>query len=108
MYSIRLRARGWRVTRAANGGEALRLATAERPDLVLLDLRLAVIDGLRVLKGLLADEFTRRIPVIVFSNTSRDSEEAREALRLGAIAYLVKAETDPAELSRTLEELVPV
>jgi CheY-like chemotaxis protein len=62
---------------------------------------------MRVLKGLAADAITKRIPVVVFSNSSRDSDEAREALRLGALAFLVKADTDPAELSRTLEELLP-
>ena len=69
----------------------------------LLDLRLAGMDGMTVLKGLLADERTRRIPVIVFSNLSHDDADAREALRLGARGFLIKADTEPGALANRLK-----
>lgn len=103
MYGLRLARDGWEVIRAAAGAEVLRLASQRRPDLILLDLRLAGMDGRRVLKGLAADRQSSRIPVVVFSNASRDSDEAREALRLGASAFLVKADTDPEALGGLLE-----
>jgi CheY-like chemotaxis protein len=98
MYGLGLRRHGWRVLTAGDGGEVLRQATLARPDLILLDLRLAGMDGMWVLLGLAADSATRRIPVVVFSNSSHDSDEAREALRLGAVAFLVKADTEPSRL----------
>jgi CheY-like chemotaxis protein len=106
MYRIKLEQDGWQVERARDGREVLRLANSLRPDLILLDLRLAGMDGMTVLKGLLADELTRRIPVIVFSNSSRDDSEAREALRLGARAFLVKANTEPSKLAGLLAAYV--
>jgi len=106
MYRLKLEQDGWLVDRAVEGREVLRLATTDPPDLILLDLRLAGMDGMTVLKGLLADELTRRIPVVVFSNSSRDDVEAREALRLGARAFLVKAETEPRRLSELLAAYV--
>jgi CheY-like chemotaxis protein len=106
MYQLKLEQDGWQVDRAVDGREVLRLATTQRPDLILLDLRLAGVDGMTVLKGLLADELTSRIPVIVFSNSSRHDAEAREALRLGARAYMVKADTEPGKLAGLLAAYV--
>jgi len=106
MYQLKLEQEGWLVERAVDGREVLRLATGRPPDLILLDLRLAGMDGRTVLKGLLADELTRRIPVVVFSNSSRYDEEAREAIRLGARAYLVKADTEPRKLAQLLAAYV--
>ena len=103
MYQLKLEQEGWQVDRAVDGREVLRLATGRPPDLILLDLRLAGMGGTTVLKGLLADELTKRIPVIVFSNSSRHDDEAREAMRLGARAYLVKADTEPRELAKLLD-----
>jgi two-component system KDP operon response regulator KdpE len=106
MYRLKLEQEGWEVELATDGREVLRAATNRPPDLILLDLRLAGMDGRTVLKGLLADQLTRRIPVVVFSNSSRDDDEAREALRLGARAYLVKADTEPRKLAQLLAPYV--
>jgi CheY-like chemotaxis protein len=62
------------------------------------------MDGMTVLKGLLADELTKRIPVVIFSNSGRDDAEAKEALRLGARAFLVKAGTEPRRLAQLLAD----
>jgi CheY-like chemotaxis protein len=104
MYQLKLEQDGWQVDRTVDGREVLRLATTQRPDLILLDLRLAGMDGMTVLKGLLADELTKRIPVVIFSNSGRDDAEAKEALRLGARAFLVKAGTEPRRLAQLLAD----
>lgn len=61
----------------------------ERPQVVLLDLHLPKIHGLEVLRRIKADEFARKIPVVVLTVSQRD-DHIHEALRLGAQSYIVK------------------
>jgi CheY-like chemotaxis protein/DNA-binding XRE family transcriptional regulator len=61
----------------------------ERPQVVLLDLHLPKIHGLEVLRRIKADEFARKIPVVVLTVSQRD-DHIEEALRLGAQSYIVK------------------
>jgi DNA-binding response OmpR family regulator len=93
-----LKRAGFTVLPAADGEEALRLARAEKPDLVLLDLIMPKLQGFEVLKALKADPTTAMIPVVVLSNLGQDGDVQR-ALESGAVAYLVKA-------NLSLEELV--
>ena len=85
-----LRQNGFVVLAAVDGEEALRLARAEAPDLVLLDLIMPKVQGFEVLRTLKQDPATAGIPVIVLSNLGQDSDVQR-ALEAGAAAYLIKA-----------------
>jgi len=85
-----LRQNGFTVLTAVDGEEALRLARAEAPDLVLLDLIMPKMQGFEVLRALKQDPATAGIPVIVLSNLGQDSDVQR-ALEAGAAAYLIKA-----------------
>ena len=85
-----LRQNGFTVLTAVDGEEALRLARAEAPDLVLLDLIMPKMQGFEVLRTLKQDPATAGIPVIVLSNLGQDSDVQR-ALEAGAAAYLIKA-----------------
>jgi DNA-binding response OmpR family regulator len=86
-----LRQRGYDVLTAADGEEGLRLARAETPDLVLLDLLLPKLTGLEVLRSLRSDAATRELPVLILSNSSRE-QDVSEITRLGVSGYLVKAD----------------
>ena len=80
---------GMRFVHAADGGAALRLARAERPDVALLDLMLPGLDGLEVCRQLRGDAATRRLPIIML--TARGEEVDRVVgLELGADDYVVK------------------
>lgn len=70
------------------GAYAKRVKT-ERPQVVLLDLHLPKIHGLEVLRRIKADEYARKIPVVVLTVSQRD-DYIREAMRLGAQSYIVK------------------
>lgn len=85
-----LRRNGFTVLTAVDGEEGLRLARAEKPDLVLLDLIMPGLQGFEVLKLLKADADTSSIPVIVLSNLGQDSD-VQHALAAGAEDYLIKA-----------------
>jgi two-component system phosphate regulon response regulator PhoB len=80
---------GMRVVHAAEGGTALRLARAELPDVVVLDLVLPGLDGLEVCRQLRREAATRRLPIIML--TARGEEVDRVVgLELGADDYVVK------------------
>lgn len=85
-----LRRHGFTVLTASDGEEGLRIARAEKPDLVLLDLIMPGLQGFEVLKLLKADAATSSIPVMVLSNLGQDSDMQR-ALAAGAVDYLIKA-----------------
>jgi CheY-like chemotaxis protein len=88
---ISLRQRGYAVTTAANGEEALRNVRAEPPDLILLDLLMPKMTGIEVLKTLRAEEATREIRVLILSNSSRE-QDVEEIKTLGVSGYFVKAD----------------
>jgi DNA-binding response OmpR family regulator len=85
-----LRRHGFIVLTASDGEEGLRIARAEKPDLVLLDLIMPRLQGFEVLKLLKAEAATSAIPVVVLSNLGQDSD-VQNALAAGAADYLIKA-----------------
>ena len=84
---VYLRSRGFAVLEAENGQSGLELFHAQCPDLLLIDLKMPVMDGLELLSRL--SGVTMRTPVLVFSGEG-GLDEAIEALRRGAWDYLVK------------------
>ena len=79
---------GLAVTVAPAGGAALAALAGARPDLVVLDLELPGVSGLRLLEGLKGDPDTAAVPVLAV--TALDFAEARAAVRAGADALLPK------------------
>lgn len=102
MYRVRLVADGYTVVIGATGEEGLRIATEESPDFIYLDLRLPGLDGFEVLERLRANPATTGIPVIILSNYG-EPELRQRGLKLGALEFLVKADTTPAQLSTRVE-----
>jgi DNA-binding response OmpR family regulator len=80
---------GYAVSSAGDGEAALVSIRAERPDLILLDVRMPRMSGLQVLEQLQTDPDTATIPVIMLSVVTT-YPEVQEALLQGAIAYLAK------------------
>ncbi|WP_158623837.1 ATP-binding protein [Corallococcus llansteffanensis] len=88
-YVRRLLERRYQVTAVQNGAEALRSARESRPDLVLSDVMMPVMDGIELVQRLRADEALCTLPVILLS--ARAGEEATASgLELGADDYLTK------------------
>jgi DNA-binding response OmpR family regulator len=80
---------GFEVLTAENGAEALRIAAAERPDLVLLDWMLPELDGFETCARLKADPSTRPIPVVFLTARTRAADVAR-CTAAGALGCIPK------------------
>ena len=102
---VGLRQRGFAVQTAVDGEEALRMARAARPALILLDLLMPKVTGLEVLRALRADAGMREIPVLVLSNSSRE-DDVQEVNGLGVAGYFVKANLSLQELGDRVSQLL--
>lgn len=96
--SEELKQEGFDVAGAKDGVEGVEKAASENPDLILLDLVMPRLDGIGALKQMKENPATKEIPVVILTNLS-DYDKVSDALSLGAMDYLVKA-------NYRLEELV--
>ena len=103
-YSRVLAAASISLLRAYNGKEALDLLKKNKPDIILLDLRMPVMDGIEFLKKLNPKQNLPDAKIIVFSNYD-DQREIDEAFSLGAMHYMLKAWATPDELVKLIREV---
>lgn len=89
---------------AADGDEAVRLVRALRPDVVLMDIRMPVCDGLAATRRITGDAALADVRVVMLTTFELD-EYVFEALRSGASGFLVK-DTEPEELLRAVRAVV--
>ena len=90
--------------RAYNGKEALEMLKKQTPDIILLDLRMPVMNGIDFLKELKPQATLPGTKIIVFSNYD-DQSEIDEAFSLGAMHYMLKAWATPDELIKLIREV---
>ena len=100
MLSRRLARRGHQVIVAADGGAALALAASERPDLILMDMSLPVLDGWEATRRLKAAPATRPIPVIALTAHAMVADRER-SLEAGCDDF----DTKPVEIERLLGKI---
>ena len=100
MLVRRLERQGYVVVAAADGREAILAARQHRPDLILMDLDMPVLDGRGAIASLKSDPRTFKIPIIVLT-AHASAEHVAEAVAAGCQAY----ETTPIVLRRLLERI---
>lgn len=104
LESVLLKSKGYRVTGATSGTEALALVQRERPDLVLLDVMLPGMDGFKVCQHLKEAPETRDIPVVMLTSRTRQEDIAR-GREVGADEYITKP-FQSAQVTRTVARLL--
>ena len=105
MLSRRLIRRGYEVAIAVDGDQGLTMAQSEKPDLVLMDMSLPVIDGWEATRRIKSSEETRHLPVIGLTAHAMAGDREK-ALEAGCDYY----DTKPIELERLIgkiEALLP-
>lgn len=105
IYKSKLMSEGYQVRTADNGLEAIKSLSEEKPDLILLDLNMPVMDGFKVLQAVKANPDFSSIPVIVFSSRGQ-AEEIEKAVNLGADGYLIKTTTTPNDVVKKVKEIL--
>jgi CheY-like chemotaxis protein len=102
-YELILKKQGHDVEVAFNGDEALKVFEKQKPQLILLDLRMPKMDGVEFLKHLQPTEKHPDVKIIIFSNYD-DQKEIDSAFKHGANRYILKAWSSPSELVKVVEE----
>ena len=100
MLSRRLLRNNFEVVMAVNGQEGVDMAKSERPDLILMDMSLPVMDGWAATRTIKANESTKSIPVIALTAHAMESDR-EQALQAGCDDF----DTKPIELPRLLGKI---
>jgi CheY-like chemotaxis protein len=103
LLQVNLELEGYEVLSAHHGEEAVRVALAENPDLVILDIMMPRMDGYQAVKEIKSNEATRDIPV-VFLSAKAQQADIEKGRAYGVTDYLTKP-FDPTELLEIIERL---
>lgn len=106
IYSLRrlLEKQGHQVLLAENGSDGVALARLEKPDLILMDVVMPVMNGFQATRQLNQDDETGAIPVIMVTIKDQETEKCW-AKRQGAVDYLVKP-VDEAHLLKVINRVL--
>ena len=104
MLRKRLADNGYETLTADNAGEGMKLVLSDKPDMILLDLKLPAGGGLSILRSLKMSAETRDIPVIVITGMKKE-EVKNFAMREGAAGYIEKP-YDPQVLMATIRTIL--
>jgi DNA-binding response OmpR family regulator len=105
-YTEELQSEGFTVIVAGNGKEGLDTALAEKPDLILLDILMPIMDGVTMMGKLReSGEYGAQVPIILLTNLSTNEEKILEAVVKDKPAlYLEKASWDLAKVVEKIKE----
>jgi CheY-like chemotaxis protein len=103
LYRVRLDREGHDVAVAVDGQMALDRITRERPDLILLDIRMPRLSGLGVLEQVRQSPELSDIPVVMLTNYS-DPAQVQRCRELGIEGYLLKSRTTPRQLADWIKD----
>jgi two-component system, cell cycle response regulator DivK len=95
---------GYEIILAENGQEALEVVARERPNLILMDIQLPLLDGYEATRRIKADPALRAIPIIVITSYALSGDESK-AKAAGCDAYVAKPFSPRALLAKVREYL---
>lgn len=104
VVAIKLRNNGYEVISAANGAEAFELACDEKPDIIVTDYQMPVMNGMELVEKLRQNEQTEHTPVIMLTARSFSvDDEKKQQLN---IAQCLSKPFSPKELMRDIEDVL--
>ena len=89
LLNFRLKSLGHETIIVVDGGEALKTATKEKPDLILLDIMMPIMNGFQVLRKLKLQDETKDIPIIMLTSKVQEKDIV-SGLETGAADYVTK------------------
>lgn len=101
MIRVRLMLEGYQIIEAANGKDAIELATNESPDLIIMDVAMPVLDGIETTRILKSLNETKRIPIIALTAHIHNSFIKEKTKEAGVDEYLGK----PVDIEVLLERI---
>ncbi|HZL08209.1 MAG TPA: response regulator, partial [Candidatus Dormibacteraeota bacterium] len=105
IYGARLQAEGYQIVSAKDGEEALVLAKAEKPDLIISDIMMPKISGFEMLDILRNTDELKAVKVIMLTALGQNDDQQR-ANSLGADRYLVKSQVTLEDIVKVTHELL--
>jgi CheY-like chemotaxis protein len=103
MLETNLKRAGYEVVTAVNGRDGLEKAAADKPDLILMDVQMPMMDGFAALEALKATPETASIPVVMLTSKTQEAD-LNQGLDSGAEFYVTKP-VDPQDLLGLIERL---
>jgi len=104
VIKLYLESKGYDVVTSYDGLDTLDKVKAEKPDLILLDIMMPVINGFEVCKQLKADENTSHIPIVMLSAASH-ADSVERAIDAGAVDYIMKP-FEPPRVEAILKKIL--
>lgn len=105
LLKSKLSSEGFDVIEAENGKTGLEAALSQKPDVILLDIIMPIMDGLSMLKELRQSEYGKSVPVIILSNLS-EAEKISEGLEKNVYDYLVKSDWEPDDIVKLIRKKI--
>ena len=105
MYQQAFTFHNFEVEVSFDGEEGIEKVRKGKPTIILLDIMIPKMNGLKVLEKLKADPQTKKIPVIVLTNLAEE-QDAEAALSLGAVKYIIKSEYTPKQVVDMVKEIL--
>ena len=102
MYKWKLEKEGYQAEFALDGQAGIDMALSLKPDMILLDIVMPVMDGYKTLEILRKMPGTKKTPIYIFSNLGQQ-EEIKKGMHQGANGFLVKAALTPSDLVKKIE-----
>ncbi|MEA3449450.1 MAG: response regulator [Patescibacteria group bacterium] len=105
LYRFKFSQGPYTILEARNGRDGADIAKKEKPDLILLDIVMPVLDGYETLKLLREDKETKNLKIYILSNLGQ-ADEIQHAINDGADGYFIKANMTPNQLLNEVDEIL--
>lgn len=103
-YTFMLKSKGYEVESARNGQAGLKLAERFKPQVILLDYAMPIMDGREFLKHYDVKRKHQGVKVLLLTNMSED-DKMLDVMKMGVYKYFLKAQTEPRQLLKAIGEI---